>query len=355
MNINPVIALWLAVALPASVAAFGEETTGWDEVTAQALQSYAEGRPQEALPLAERSFRMARRLFGAHAIRTADTLELLGNIHYARGKLWRALFFYQRASTIHEQVRGIANPKVAEMWMLISELYTLIGYLEEANYALERAQASRAAAASVEARGAPVTTGTRIAASTGAVPATPLTLVSVEHARRPPSDGQAQIPAQQASPALEPPSAQRPAAHAVIGATASTAPPHSKATADTVPSLQPQNSTPPPPRLALLPRGPRGLAARDFGKETVQMRSLRLLAESLIERAVAYIQIGSYRQADQLLQEALTICDRLYGPQHPNTRLLLQPASAALGAVGRPEEPIALEARLRKTFTTAPR
>jgi Tfp pilus assembly protein PilF len=96
--------------------------------------------------------------------------------------------------------------------------------------------------------------------------------------------------------------------------------------------------------------------SRPLGRdETAQMRSLKLFAESLTERAVAYIQAGNYRQADQLLREAIEIYEKLYGPHHPNTLVLLDPAAKALQRAGRKEDAHALEARLRPAGPAAPR
>jgi tetratricopeptide (TPR) repeat protein len=320
----------------------GVTVADWRAIYEQAAQLSSDGQHGSALPLAERSLRMAKRLFGSHAIQTADALELLGHVHDARGRPVRALFFYQRALAIREQRLGLGHPRVADTMALLAELYASLGQAAQAEAWLTRAHASREAAAEAAASPSPVSSA---GAAVQPQSSTPQSLVSLEQPRLP-------APNRSTDPAA------RPAAVApATGGQTATATSSSGAAAGVRVVPRPRETLEPDAARRAPAAGQR-LSDQDLtlGRgsslsvgvgETAQMRSLTLFAESLIERAVAYIQVGSFPPADELLREALAIADRLYGPRDPKALELLAPASHALQQAGRPEDVHALERRLR--------
>ena len=318
----------------------------WHETYEQAQQFYEAGQLAQALPVAERSLRMAKRLFGLHMIQTADALELLGHIHDGRGRILRALFFYQRALAIREQTLGVIHPQVADTAALLAQLYAVLGQEAQAAALFERVRIIHEAAAAAAAAAAASGDSTIYGSGRRLVP--PQSLVSLEQPRVPAADRYAEPSDGQAAAATASTRQSGDGLAAGVGSGTDHTRPvwHQddplEADAKQRPSTTNQG-------LSHHDLGiDRGSSATRVSGETAQMRSLKIFAESLIERAVAYIQAGIFYPADELLREALAISDRLYGVRSPRALELLAPAADALKRAGRPEEVQALETRLRK-------
>ncbi len=324
-----------------ALASFDDETV-WDEPFAKAQALNQQGHDAQALPIAERALRIAKRLFGVHAIRTAESLELVGHIHNARGKGWRALYFYQRALAIWEQARGLSRLRVADVLILIAQVHVSAGKPDEAVPLLARALTIREALlgpahpAVAENRQLLALLNERVASTQS--------LISLEQ-RRASTDQYVEERDQSVSQEPSLSNGRQGNAASRVSLERDT---------HIVETIQHprQRGSVVSDHDAVPPRGP---AAVSTAHETAQVHSLKLFAESLTERAIAYIRVGNYHQADELLREALEIYDRLYGPRHPNTLVLLGPVAKALQQVGRMEDAQALEARLRRVGSTSPR
>ena len=57
----------------------------WNELNAQALQLYKQGKYAEAIPIAQEGLRVAEATFGDSHIAVAASAYLLANLHFHRG------------------------------------------------------------------------------------------------------------------------------------------------------------------------------------------------------------------------------------------------------------------------------
>jgi CHAT domain-containing protein len=107
--------LVLAVFATATASARSEpEATDVTRLDARVVELLQEGRPAEALPLAERSLEIRQGRLGARHPDTAKSLNNLGVIHRSLGHYHAAERFYREALSIRRDAFGLQHPETVQ-------------------------------------------------------------------------------------------------------------------------------------------------------------------------------------------------------------------------------------------------
>ena len=84
---------------------------------------FAQGRYQEALPIAQQALKLAEQEFGSNDPSTAAILNDLAGLYEAQGMYAEAEPLYQRSLAIVEKALGPEHPHVATSLNNLAELY----------------------------------------------------------------------------------------------------------------------------------------------------------------------------------------------------------------------------------------
>jgi tetratricopeptide (TPR) repeat protein len=96
----------------------------WNEVNAQALQLYKQGKYAEATPVAQEGLRVAEATFGEAHVTVAASAYLLANLYYEQRRYAEAEPLYKRSLAIYEKVDGPDHPTVAHILNNFAFMYS---------------------------------------------------------------------------------------------------------------------------------------------------------------------------------------------------------------------------------------
>lgn len=102
-----------------------------------------QGKLEEALLTAKKSFAMKESVSGKDSADSAGALENLGKIYQKRGDLKNAQLHLERALTIDKKAFGEKHPDVASDQCSLGRLFTQTGNLKEAKILLENSLSTR--------------------------------------------------------------------------------------------------------------------------------------------------------------------------------------------------------------------
>ena len=110
-----------------------------EQLSAQVVQLYQQGRYEEAIPLAQRALAIRERTLGPTHPVTADSLNNLAALYDTTGAYAKAEPLYQRALAIREKALGPDHPDTAESLNNLAELYRRTGAYAKAEPLYQRA------------------------------------------------------------------------------------------------------------------------------------------------------------------------------------------------------------------------
>jgi tetratricopeptide (TPR) repeat protein len=111
----------------------------WNELNAQALQLYKQGKYSEAIPVEQEALRVAESTFGEDHVTVAASAYLLATLYDKQGLYPEAEPFYKRAITVYEKSLGPDHPTVAASLNSLAKLYKEEGRYAEAEPLYARA------------------------------------------------------------------------------------------------------------------------------------------------------------------------------------------------------------------------
>ena len=126
------IALFCVPPLPA-------QESRWNELNAQVLELYQQGKYAEAIPIAAEALKVAEAAFGPHDTRVATSLNNLAQLYSNQGRYGEAESFDKRALDIDEKALGPDHPDVARDLNNLAALYYIQGMYAEAEPLFQRA------------------------------------------------------------------------------------------------------------------------------------------------------------------------------------------------------------------------
>ena len=115
----------------------------WNEVNAQALQLYKQGKHSEAIPVAEEALRVAESTFGEVHVAVAASAYLLAILYEKEKRYAEAEPLYRRALTIYEKALGPDHAEVATVLNSLGSLYNREGRYQDAEPLYQRVLAIR--------------------------------------------------------------------------------------------------------------------------------------------------------------------------------------------------------------------
>ena len=110
-----------------------------EELNAQVMQLYGQGKYAEAVPIANEALKIAEASFGPNDSRVAIILINLASIYDEQGRFAEAESLYVRALSIDEKALGPADPTVATVLNNLAELYVHVGKYSQAEPLFQRA------------------------------------------------------------------------------------------------------------------------------------------------------------------------------------------------------------------------
>jgi tetratricopeptide (TPR) repeat protein len=113
-----------AQAPPAQTSPAQTQEARWNQVNAQALQLYKQGKYAEATPVAEEGLRVAQATFGEAHVAVAASAYLLANLYDEQGRYADAEPLYTRALAIYEKSLGPDHPTVARIVNNLAFMYS---------------------------------------------------------------------------------------------------------------------------------------------------------------------------------------------------------------------------------------
>jgi tetratricopeptide (TPR) repeat protein len=111
----------------------------WNELNAQALQLYKQGKYTEAIPVEQEALRVAEATFGEEHVTAGASAYLLAVLYDKQGQYTEAEPFYKRAITIYEKSLGPDHPTVATALSDLGKLSKEQGRYAEAEPLYKRA------------------------------------------------------------------------------------------------------------------------------------------------------------------------------------------------------------------------
>ena len=115
----------------------------WNDLNAQALQLYKQGKYAEAIPVEQEALRVAEATFGDEHITVAASAYLLAVLYDKQSSYPEAEPLYKRSITIYEKSLGPEHPNVATVLNDLARLYKEQGRYAEAEPLYKRALAMR--------------------------------------------------------------------------------------------------------------------------------------------------------------------------------------------------------------------
>ena len=115
------------------------QETSWEELNAQVVTLYQQGRYVEAIEVAEEALEVTKKTFGPDHPQVATSLNNLALLYDAQGRYAEAEPLYKRALAIRKKVLGPEHPQVATSLNNLAELYRAQGRYAEAEPLYKRA------------------------------------------------------------------------------------------------------------------------------------------------------------------------------------------------------------------------
>jgi tetratricopeptide (TPR) repeat protein len=115
----------------------------WNDLNAQALQLYKQGKYAEAIPVEQEALRVAEATFGDEHVTVAASAYLLAVLYDKQSRYPEAEPLYKRSITIYEKSLGPEHPNVATALNDLARLYKEQGRYADAEPLYKRALAIR--------------------------------------------------------------------------------------------------------------------------------------------------------------------------------------------------------------------
>jgi len=279
-----IVGILLAMAGSLSADAQNGSVHEAEQLSAQVVQLYQEGRYQDAIPLAQQALGILEKELGLEHPDTATALNNLAELYYTTGAYAKAEPFYQRVLAIREKGLGPEHPDTATALNNLATTYQGTGAYSKAEPLFQRTLAIREKALG---------------------PEHPATAESLNNL--------AQL-------------------YDAIGAYAKAEPLHQRALAIREKALGPEHPDTAESlyNLAMLYQGTGAYAkAEPLYQRALAIREKVLgpehpdTATTLNNLASLYQDTGAYAKAEPLYQRALAIREKALGPEHPTTAISL--------------------------------
>ena len=136
------LGLWLEACIFFTISAalpLAAQESRWNELNAQALQLYEQGKYTEAIPVEREALDVAEATFGEEHSTVAASAYLLATLYDKQGRYTEAEPLYKRAITIYKKSLGPDHPNVATVLNNLARLYKEQGRYAEAEPLYKRA------------------------------------------------------------------------------------------------------------------------------------------------------------------------------------------------------------------------